>query len=64
MSIGQMQFGFMPEKGAKDVIMILRQIQEMCLGEIETLFYSFVDLENRVPREVVCWTLRKPHVDE
>ena len=67
MSIDNMQFGFMPGKGTRDDIYIMRQVQEKHKAEKNKLYYAFVDLEkalDRVPREVVRWASRKLCVDE
>ena len=53
MSIYNMQFGFMPRKGATDVISIMRQVQEKHQAKKKKLYYVFVDLEktfDRVPK--------------
>ena len=60
-SIDIMHFSFMPGKGTTDAIFIMRQVQENHQVK-KKLYYLFVDLEktfDRVPREVVRWTLRK-----
>ena len=62
-----MQFGFMPGRGTIDAIFIARQLQERYLGNKKKLYFAFVVLEkafNRVPREVVRWSLRKLRVME
>ena len=59
-SIDSMQFGFMPGRGTIDAIFIARQLQDRYLGNKKKLYFAFVDLEkafDRVPREVVRWSL-------
>ena len=66
-NINDMQFGFMPGKGTTDAIFILRQLQEKYLAKDKQLFFAFVDLEkafDRVPREVIWWSMRKLGVEE
>ena len=48
-SIGNMQFGFMPGKGTTDVIFIMRQVQEKHQAK-KKLYYAFVDLEKAFER--------------
>ena len=53
-SIGKMQFSYMPYKGTTDTILIIRQVQWSHQTK-KKLYYAFVDLEkvvDRVPREV------------
>jgi len=55
------QFGFTAGKGTIDPIFILRQVQEKILEGNRKRYWTFVDLEkafDRVPREVLCWSLR------
>ena len=56
MVIISMQFGFRPEKGTTDAILIVRQVQERFMEKKEDLLMAFVELENQVPREVV-WSV-------
>ena len=65
--LDEMQFGFSPGKGTIDAIFIVRQLQEKYLSKNKELWMAFVDLEkafDRVPREVLWWSLRKMKVDE
>ena len=65
--IDSMQFGFMSGRGTTDAIFIVRQLQEKYLAKNIELWMAFVDLEkafDRVPREVVWWSLRYLGVDE
>ena len=65
--IDDMQFGFVPGKGTVDAIFMVRQLQEKFLEKRKDLFFAFVDLEkafDRVPREVIRWTLRQLGVEE
>ena len=65
--IDDMQFGFRPGRGTTDAMYIVRQVQERFLANKKELWIAFVDLEkafDRVPREVVWWSLRKVGVDE
>ena len=60
-----MQFGFSPGKGTADAIFMIRQVHEKMLGKNKTVYIEFLDLEracDRVPREMVYWSLRKKGV--
>ena len=65
--LDDMQFGFSKGKGTTDAIFIVRQLQERYLCKKKELWMAFVDLEkafDRVPREILWWSLRKLKVDE
>ena len=60
--IDNMQFGFSQGKGTTGVMLVIRQVQEKRLEKNKKVFMAFLDLEkayDRVPREVVYWSLRK-----
>ena len=61
-SVDEIQFGFMPERGTIDAVFILRRMQEEYHAKGKKLCICFVDLEkafDRVPRKVLEWALRK-----
>ena len=60
--IDHMQFGYMPGRGTVDAILILRQVQKKTLEGNRSQYWAFIDLEkafNRVPMELIYWSLRK-----
>ena len=62
-----MQFGFMPGKGTMDAIFITRIVQERFLAKKKDFYFTFVDLEkafDRVPQQVITWSLRKVGLEE
>ena len=67
MSVDEMQFDFMPERGTIDAVFILRWLQEEYGAKGKKLYMCFVDLEkafDSVPRKVLEWTLRKKEISE
>ena len=67
MTVIEIKFGFMPERGAIDVVFILRRLQEEYLGKRKMLYICLVDLKNafdRVPLEVFEWAIRKKGIPE
>ena len=65
--IDDMQFGFMKGMGSTDAIFTVRKMQENFTAKGKKLYFGFVDLEkvfDRVPREVIRWTMRKLGVEE
>ncbi|XP_047497766.1 uncharacterized protein LOC125044848 [Penaeus chinensis] len=65
--IGNLQFGFRPGRGTTDAVFILRELQEKHLEGSKNLYHAFVELEkafDRVPRELVYWSLPKKGVPE
>ena len=67
MVINDMQCGFMQGRGTTDAIFILRQLQEKHLVADKLLYLASIDLEkafDRVPREVIWWSMRKLKIDE
>ena len=67
MKIDDTQFGFCPGKGTINAIFVIKQVQEKFLEKKKDLWIGFLDLEkafDRVPREVLWWSLRRLGVEE
>jgi len=72
--IDDMQFQFMKGNGTTDTIFIVRQMQQNThtqqkkfIAKGKKIYFGFVDLEkafDRVPREVIRWTMHKLGVQE
>ena len=63
--IYDMQCGFMQGRGTTPAIFNLRQLQEKHLVAGKPFYLAFIDLEkDRVPREVIWWSMRKLKIDE
>ena len=65
MSVYEMPFDFMPERGTIDAVFILRRMQEECHANGRKLYLCFVDVAkafDRVPRKVLEWTLSKKEI--
>ena len=57
----------MQGRGTTDAIFILRQLQEKHLVAGKLVYLAFIDLEkafDKVPREVIWWSMRKLKLDE
>ena len=66
-SVDEMQFGFMPERGAIDAVFILRRMQEEYHAKGEKFYMCIVDLEkvfDRVPRKVFKRALMKKGIPD
>ena len=67
MKLDEMQMGFMPGRCTKDANFIMRQLMEKYKMAGRDLYMAFVNLEkafDRVPREVIWWSLRRKGVLE
>ena len=65
--VDEMQRGFMPGRSTVDAVFAIRSLVEKHLEKSERLWAAFVDLEkafDRVPRELVWWSLRRKNVTE
>ena len=65
--INDMQCGFMQGRGRTDAIFILHLLQKKHLVAGKPLYLAFIDLEkafDRVPREVIWWSMSKLKIDE
>ena len=63
----EVQFGFMPERGAIDAVFILGSMQDEYHANGKKLYLCFVDLEEgfiRVPWKVLEWAMRKKGTPE
>ena len=61
-SVDEMQFGLLSERGTNDAVFIFRRMQGEYHTKRKKLYMCFVDIEktlDRVPRKVLEWTLRK-----
>ena len=64
---GKQQYGFIRGRGTVDALFIVRQLQEKGLEGNQKLYCAFVDHEKaweRIPREVVFWSLSKSKIPE
>ena len=62
-----MQMGFMPGRGTTDAIFLMRQLlekYEMAGRDLNMVFVDFEKALDRVPREVIWWSLRRKGVLE
>ena len=65
--IDKVQYGFMPRRGTVDAVFVLRRLSQKFGAKNNKLLFIFVDLEkdfDRVPREVICFALRRNDVPE
>ena len=66
-SVDEMQFDSMPERGTIDAVFILIRMKEQNQAEGKKLYMCFVELEkafNRVPWKVLEWALRTKGIPE
>ena len=67
MSGGEMQFGFIPERGTIDAVFFLRRMQEEHQAKGKKLYMCFVVLEkafNSIQRKVLEWAMKKKGIPE
>ena len=65
--VAKMQYSLTPGGGTTHAIFILHQLQEQVLHKNKQLYFVSVNLEkafHRVPRKVLCWTMRKVGLEE
>ena len=63
--LDEMQMGFMPGRGTTNAIFIMRELLEKYEMAGRDLYMVFGDLKkafDRVPREVIWWSLRRKGV--
>ena len=66
-TVNETQFGFMPERGTIDAVLILKRWKSEYHAEGKKLCICFVDLAkgfDRVPRKVLEWVMRKKGIPE
>ena len=66
-TVNVMKISFMPERGAIDVVFILRRLREEYHAKGRKLYMYFVDLDksfDRVPRRVLEWAMKKKGIPE
>ena len=67
MTVDEMQFGFMPERGTIDAVFILRRMQEEYHAKGKKLYVCFENLEkafDRVQRKMMEWAMRKKGIPD
>ena len=67
MSVDEMQFGFMPERGTIYVVFILRRLQDECHAKRKKLYMCLFHMEeafDRVQMKVLEWAMRKKGIPE
>ena len=67
MSVDEMQFGFILERGTIDAVFFLRMMQEEYQAKGRKLYMCFVVLHkafDKVPRKVLEWALRKKEIPD
>ena len=67
LKIDDMQFVYMPGRGAIDAVFILKRMHEEYLSKQKKFYMCLVDLKNafgRVPRKVVEWAMRRKVIPE
>ena len=67
MTVNEMQFGYIAERGTIDVVFSLRMLQEEYHVRRKKMYIYFIDLEkalDRVLRKVLEWAMRKTQISE